>query len=85
MDSFYSKELDTSKVLVMSEITWEDMKDTMVEKAKLISDDPIERLGHIGIFEGIDIVIDNDVPNNAVEVYERWMYEAVKIFGRLGT
>jgi hypothetical protein len=71
--------MDTTKVLVMNEITWEGMKKEMIEQASYESD-PIASIGR---FSGIDIIIDNDLPILHVEVYERWMYEAVKKYGRM--
>lgn len=65
---------DTSTIMVMSETTWQRMRQNLIDVAPH-TDDPI---GHIGRFKGIDLVIDEEVPDNAVEVYERWQYEFIK-------
>jgi hypothetical protein len=71
--------MDTRKVMVMNESTWNAMKEQMVHQA-IYEHDPLASLGR---FAGIDVEIDNDLPDNTVEVYERWMLEAVKKYGRL--
>jgi hypothetical protein len=63
----------------MNESTWNAMKEQMTEQARYESD-PLASLSR---FTGIDVEIDNDLPDNHVEVYERWMLEAVKKYGRL--
>jgi hypothetical protein len=79
MYNYRNEPLDTRKVLVMNQITWDAMQKEMVEQASYEAD-PLASLGR---FSGIDVIIDNDLPLLHVEVYERWMYEAVKKYGRM--
>lgn len=65
--------------MVMSQETWDMVKDKLAEDA-LGSNDPIS---YIGRYSGVDIIIDNSIPYNHIEVYERYMYELMK-FGRKG-
>lgn len=71
--------LDTRKVMVVSDKTWEMMQDRLTDDA-LLSSDPI---AYLGKFDGFEIIIDNTLPFNYVEVYERWMYERVLKHGKL--
>lgn len=71
-------DLDRTKVIVVNENTWENIKDQLTEEA-VYSSNP---MGVLGKLTGIDIIIDNELPDNVAEVYERYMYEAVKKFGR---
>lgn len=67
-----------TKVMVMSEETWNMMKEKMYEDAKEQNDPFLS----INRFKGVEVVIDSELPFNTVEVYEKWMYEAVIKFGR---
>lgn len=68
-------ELDRSRVLVMSEETWVDMKETSLNKADE-HEDPIAYIS--GLFNGISIEIDDSTPYNTVEVMERWQWEILR-------
>lgn len=72
------KEKDTRKVMVVSDTTWGMMQDRLTDDA-LLSSDPI---AHLSKFSGFEIIIDNTLPFNYVEVYERWMYEEVLKHGK---
>lgn len=71
-------DLDRSKVMVMNQETWDMMMDTLAEEATK----QVNPLGYLGRYNGIPVIIDNDLPYNHVEVYEKWMYEAVQKFGK---
>lgn len=71
--------LDKTKVMVMNQSTWNNISEQIMEKAEN-SDNPT---GYIGMLGGIDIIIDNELLDNYVEVYERWLYESVLKFGRM--
>lgn len=64
---------DLEKVLVMSEETWKAIKEHMFEKARHHAD-PI---GYLGMMNGMEVIIDDKVPFNAVEVYYKWIYEEI--------
>jgi hypothetical protein len=66
--------LDTSKLMVMNQDTWNMMVDKLAEGA-LGREDPI---GYLSRYDGIPVIIDNELPYNSVEVYEKWMYDLVK-------
>lgn len=72
-------EKDEPRVLMMSGATYESVTNDIVKKA-LKDDNP---LSYIDFFEGIEIVIDEELPFMHVEVYERWMYEEVMKYGKL--
>lgn len=74
----YDNNLDKRKVMVMNQTTWEDILEQTTNDA-LESHDPI---GFVGRFTGIDVEIDDDLPDYHVEVYERWMLEAVRKYGK---
>jgi hypothetical protein len=71
-------DLDKSKVIVMNTITCALMQDTIAEEA-LNSTDP---LGYLARYNGIPVIIDDSLPDNYVEVYEKWMYDAVQKWGK---
>lgn len=64
---------DLEKVLVMSQETWETVKERMFEKARN-HDDPI---GYLDMINGIEVIIDNTIGFNVVEVYYKWIYEEI--------
>lgn len=64
---------DLAKVLVMSNETWVSVKDRIFEKARHHAD-PI---AYLDILKGIDIMIDNKLPFNAIEVYYKHVYEEI--------
>lgn len=64
--------------MVMSKETWDAISEKIVDKA-LDSHDPI---GHLGLLHGVNVEIDDDVPFNSVEIYDRLVYEAIKVYGR---
>ena len=66
------------KVMVMNQETWEMMRDMLAHDAGY-SSDPI---AYIDRYRDIEIIIDNEVPFNHVEVYEKDMYEAVLKYGK---
>lgn len=64
--------------MVMNEETWEIVSNRLTEDA-LESCDPI---GYLGRYDGIPIIIDNNLKYNHIEVYEKWMYDAVVKYGK---
>lgn len=72
-------DLDTRKVMVMNKKTWDSIVEIETTKA-IESDNPI---GYLGRLTGIDVELDETLPDNHVEVYERWMLEAVRKYGRM--
>jgi hypothetical protein len=68
--------LDRSSVRVMSQETWDMMKDKLTTEATYRAD-PI---GYLSRYDGIEVFIDDDLPYNTVEVYERYMYDAISIY-----
>jgi hypothetical protein len=70
--------MDRSKVMVMSQETWDIMSDKLAEEAT----ERVDPLAWISRYDGIPIIIDDTIPYNNVEVYERWMYDAVTKYGK---
>jgi hypothetical protein len=72
-DDIMLENQDRRKILVMHSQTWEDMKSQMIEKAPR-TEDPI---GYLGMFNGIEVATDDELQVGVVEVYERWLYNAI--------
>lgn len=71
--------MDINKVMLMNEYTWNKIRNNMLDSASC-EDDPIAFLNK---FNGIDLEFDNELPDDVVEVYEKWMLEEVRKYGRL--
>lgn len=63
----------------MNSKTWELFRDNAMETASL-QDDPIEYLAK---YNGLDIVVDEAVPNGITEVWYRDAYEFAKELERI--
>lgn len=58
----------------MNSKTWELFRENALETASL-QDDPI---GYLARFNGLDVVVDENVPDNITEVWYRDAYERLK-------
>jgi hypothetical protein len=72
-------DFEMGKVMVMNQDTWEMLKDRLAEDATE-SPDP---LAHLSRYDGIDIIVDEELSFNKVEVYESIeFYHAVLKYGK---
>lgn len=64
--------------MVMNGITCEMMQDVLAEEAV----NHYDPLTYLARYDGIPVIIDNSLPDNHVEVYEKWMYDAMLKYGK---
>lgn len=61
-------------VIVMNTNTWALFSEYAIETASLQTD-PI---GYLGKFSGLDVVIDEDIPDGMTEIWDKDSYEEFK-------
>lgn len=67
--------MKNEKVMVMNEKTWSGISESIISKAEKFNN-PIEFVEEY--FKGITVIIDQELDDNFVEVYEKDVYDEIK-------